>query len=138
MVVDDQPALARVVRLVLERTERYEVLLETRPGQVLGVARGFRPAAILLDVDMPGKNGAEVARDLWQEADLNHIPILFFSGLVPTKESGMRETAHGAMRFVSKFAQPPELIAAIEEILAAGSEAPCISVDEVRPESFVA
>ncbi len=121
LVVDDQPHLARIVRLFLEATGLYEVLLETRPHEVPAIAREYRPAAILLDVDMPGKNGAEVARDLWRSSDLSCIPILFFSGLVPATESGLRETPHGRMRFVSKLIPPWQLLAAIEEAIGAAA-----------------
>jgi CheY-like chemotaxis protein len=131
LVVDDQPQLARVVRLILEESGRYEVQIETRPDFVPASARNYRPAVILLDVDMPDKNGAEVARDLWRAADLRNIPILFFTGLVPINEAGQRDTAHGARRFVSKLAQPAQLFAAIEEVLAMGTHPSTVPLPEV-------
>jgi two-component system OmpR family response regulator len=130
LVVDDQPQLARLVRLILERSERYEVQIETRPNYVPASARSYRPAAILLDVDMPDKNGAEVARDLWRTADLRNIPILFFTGLVPINEAGQRDTAHGSRRFVSKLSQPAQLFAAIEEVLAMETHPLTVSLPE--------
>ena len=117
LVVDDQPQLARIVRLILEETGGYDVLIETRARQVPLTVRAYRPAAILLDVDMPDRNGAEVARDLWRTEDLRDIPILFFTGLVPVSEAGERETAHGTRRFLSKMVQPPQLLAAMDELL---------------------
>lgn len=132
LVVDDQPHLARIVRLFLEATGLYEVLLESRAHEVPATVREFQPAAILLDVDMPEKNGAEVARDLWRSSDLSRIPILFFSGLVPATESGLRETPHGRMRFVSKLIPPWQLLAAIEEAIGA---APTAASAQSAPET---
>ncbi len=117
LVVDDQPQLARIVRLILEETGGYDVLIETRACQVPATARAYRPSAILLDVDMPDKNGAEVARDLWRMEDVRDIPILFFTGLVPISEAGERETAYGTRRFLSKMVQPPQLLTAMDELL---------------------
>jgi CheY-like chemotaxis protein len=62
LVVDDDPRLSTLVKKILEGTELYEVQEENRPHNVLKAAHQFRPAAILMDVDMPGKDGGEVAR----------------------------------------------------------------------------
>ena len=124
LVVDDQPDLARIVRLVLEDIGCYEVRLETRPDHVPAAVRDFRPAAILLDIDMPGKNGAEVAREIWAADDLRDIPVLFFTGLVPPQEGGQRDTAYGSRRFVSKMIKPQQLLETIAQVLAATGETP--------------
>ena len=57
LAVDDEPNLSDLVRLFLEKTKRFEVRTENRPGNVLAIAREFRPEMILLDVDMPGQIG---------------------------------------------------------------------------------
>lgn len=123
LVVDDQPDLARVVRLVLEDIGSYEVRIETRPDRVPGAARDFRPAAILMDIDMPGKNGAEVAREIWATDDLRDIPVLFFTGLMPPQEGGQRNTAYGNRRFVSKMIQPQQLLETIAQVLSTAKAA---------------
>lgn len=126
LVVDDQPQLARIVRFILEETGGYDALIETRARLVTLTARAYRPAAILLDVDMPERNGAEVARDLWRTDDLRDIPILFFTGLLPIGEAGERDTAYGRHCFLSKMVQPAQLLAAIKELLSDGRKATAI------------
>ena len=81
LVVDDEPNLSDLVRLFLEKTKRFEVRVENRPGNVLAAAREFRPDMVLLDVDMPGQDGGEVARDIHADPILRGMPILFFTSL---------------------------------------------------------
>src|SRR6478609_6786454 len=91
LVVDDDPKLSRLVKLFLERTSLYEVVEENRSSQAVQTAREIRPAAILLDIDMPGKDGGEVARELRADPGLKARPILFFTSLISVAEAGKRE-----------------------------------------------
>src|SRR5215207_4093517 len=93
LVVDNQPIMTLAVRIMLERTAGYMVREETDPLKVVEAARAFRPDVILLDVDMPLKNGAEVARDVRKDPALHEVPIVFLSGLVTQQEIGRRDTA---------------------------------------------
>ena len=90
LAVDDEPNLSDLVRLFLEKTKRFEVRTENRPGNVLAIAREFRPEMILLDVDMPGQDGGEVAREIEADPALRGTPILFFTSLISASEAGSR------------------------------------------------
>ena len=118
LVVDDEPNLSDLVRLFLVKTKRFEVLAENRPGNVLPVAREFRPEMILLDVDMPGQDGGEVARRIDADPLLRGTPILFFTSLISTLEAGDRITTRGGMRFLAKPLNPKVLVRVIDEIMA--------------------
>ncbi len=118
LVVDDEPNLSGLVRLFLEKTKRFEVRVENRPALALAVAREFRPDMVLLDVDMPGKDGGEVARDIQADPSLRHVPIMFFTSLISREDAGAHETVRGGMRFLAKPVNPKVLIEAIDRVLA--------------------
>jgi CheY-like chemotaxis protein len=118
LVVDDQPHLARLLRLALERTGEFEVREVTLPLQVGEAARIFKPDLVVLDVDMPGKNGAEIARELTCEGDLPSLSIVFLSGLISAPEAGIKQTPNGPMHFLSKTAGLSQTILAIQDALA--------------------
>jgi DNA-binding response OmpR family regulator len=122
LVVDDEPNLSGLVRLFLEKTQRFEVRVENRSTLALAVAREFRPEMILLDVDMPGKDGGEVAREIQADALLCSTPILFFTSLISREEAGERATMRGGMRFLSKPVDSKVLIETIDLILAGKAE----------------
>jgi DNA-binding response OmpR family regulator len=118
LVVDDEPNLSGLVRLFLEKTQRFEVRVENRSALALSAAREFHPDMILLDVDMPGKDGGDVAREIKAEPALRGVPILFFTSLISRAEAGDRETVRDGMRFLAKPLNPKILVETVDRILA--------------------
>ncbi len=118
LVVDDEPKLSELVRLFLERTQRFDVRVENRSAHAVATAREFRPEMILLDVDMPGKDGGQVARELKDDATLRATPVLFLTSLISRAEAGECETLRGEMRFLAKPVDPKVLVDTVDRILA--------------------
>ena len=118
LVVDDEPNLSGLVRFFLEKTQRFEVRVENRSSLALAAARDFRPDMILLDVDMPGKDGGEVAREIQADPGLRGVPILFFTSLISRGEAGQQEIVRGGNRFLAKPVDPKILIPVVDRILA--------------------
>lgn len=63
LVVDDEPALVRVVAAYLDR-EGFEVTTAADGNEALRLARETQPDVVVLDVMMPGIDGTEVCRSL--------------------------------------------------------------------------
>jgi len=104
LVVDDNWPVAKLVGARLEKTGHYEVRVEHVPVAAFRAAEEFRPELFLLDVDMPGKNGIELARELQQRPNFNSTPVLFLTSLVGEEEAGTRELISGGHRYLSKTA----------------------------------
>jgi len=65
LLVDDHPALRAGVRRSLESTPDITVVAEAADGfEALQLARDLKPDVVLLDIDIPGISGVEVARAL--------------------------------------------------------------------------
>lgn len=65
MVVDDEPpAVERMVALLGAEPGVQVVGCESRPGRVLQRCRELHPDLVMLDIQMPGINGLELARAL--------------------------------------------------------------------------
>jgi CheY-like chemotaxis protein len=118
LVVDDEPNLSELVRFFLERTNRFEVRVENRSAQALAAAREFQPDLILLDVDMPGKDGGDVAADIQAQPAFRDTPIIFLTSLISRAEAGERETIRGGMRFLAKPVNPKVLVEVVDRTLA--------------------
>jgi len=118
LVVDDQPHIARITGMILGQAGKFEIALETLPAHVVEAARQFCPNAIVLDYNMPGKTGADVAREIWGDQALHGTGILFFCGLVPPSDAALQTIARGPFRFISKMIPPNELLAAVEQMVA--------------------
>lgn len=117
LVVDDDPKLSRLVKTILEKTGLYEVREENRSSAALTTGRAFIPDMILLDVDMPGKDGGDVARELQGDPTLSAKPVLFFTSLISHGEAGKHEVERGGMLFLAKPVDPAVLIETVGRIL---------------------
>jgi CheY-like chemotaxis protein len=82
LVVDDEPALSRIIKLSLEKLGTFEVTLISDPLIAVQTATHCQPHVALLDVMMPHKNGVQVAHSLRNTPDFEHLPIVFLSACV--------------------------------------------------------
>jgi len=98
LVVDDDPQLLHVTELLFE-LEGYHVLIARSGEAALDMLSQVRPHAILLDVMMPGIDGAEVCRQIRKNSKLKTIPIAVFTA-AEMREKELREA--GADLFIVK------------------------------------
>ncbi|MEO8518440.1 MAG: response regulator transcription factor [Dermatophilaceae bacterium] len=69
LIVDDNAPFRELARALLQ-AEGFEVVGEAADAvSALISARALRPRLVLLDVQLPGQDGFEVARQLAQEAE---------------------------------------------------------------------
>ena len=117
LVVDDEPAITRMIKLNLEQTGRYEVRTENLGRAAIAAAREFRPDLILLDVMMPGMLGSEIAAQLREDPELNAIKFVFLTAFV-TKDEELRSKGQiGGHTFVAKPISADDLCQVIEDQL---------------------
>jgi CheY-like chemotaxis protein len=117
LVVDDDPAITRLVKLNLERTGHYEVQTENLGLRAIEAARHFRPALILLDVLMPGMLGSEIAAQLQADPELRPIKFIFLTGAITKGEEERSAGQIGGHTFVAKPFSADELCRVVEEHL---------------------
>jgi two-component system, OmpR family, alkaline phosphatase synthesis response regulator PhoP len=78
LVVDDQPHIVRLLQMELER-DAHEVLIAGDGEAALEIARRERPALVVLDVNMPRKDGLEVLRELKSDPDTSAITVILLT-----------------------------------------------------------
>ena len=65
LIVDDNPAVRRYLRAILEQQESWKVCGEARNGaEALHLVLDASPDLILLDYQMPDLNGVDVAKQI--------------------------------------------------------------------------
>jgi DNA-binding response OmpR family regulator len=109
LVVDDDPNLSRLIAVILKLGAGYEVTQENHSSAALETARRIRPDLIVMDVDMPGKDGGAVWQEISGDPKLAGTSVIFVSGLVSKGEAGMR----GGLRYLSKPVDPRLLLDAV-------------------------
>ncbi|MCU7959854.1 MAG: response regulator [gamma proteobacterium symbiont of Bathyaustriella thionipta] len=118
LVIDDEAALTRMMKLNIEASGNYEVRTENSGKNAITAAREFRPDMIFLDVMMPDKSGDDVAADLKQDPVLKHIPFVFLTAIVTNEETGGHASEISGNTFLAKPVKKEELIATIEKFTA--------------------
>ena len=94
----------------------YQIIAAHDGIQAIELAHQEKPDLIILDIKMPGTDGFNVFKELKVSADTMSIPIVFFSALLP-EQIQEKATQLGADGFVSKSADPDEILTKITEIL---------------------
>lgn len=117
LIVDNEPAITRSLKLSLETRAGYDVRTENDPTQALNVAREFHPELILMDVLMPNLDGCEAAESIHAEPELSATPIVFLTALAKNNETGGHAVTAGATVYLAKPVDAGELIRCIEQIL---------------------
>jgi two-component system, OmpR family, response regulator MtrA len=113
LVIEDEPAIAEVIRLNLVNAG-YGVHVAGDGEGGLAAVRTLRPAAVILDVGLPGIDGIEVCRRLRGEQDWT--PVLF----VTARDDEVDRIVGlelGADDYITKPFSPRELVARVSSVL---------------------
>lgn len=76
--VDDDPSVAPLLQKMLA-DHGYRIVSSAGPSAAFGEARALQPAAVLLDVLMPERDGHAVLRELKGDPETSGIPIIVIS-----------------------------------------------------------
>lgn len=85
LLIDDDQDLSDTIKSVLEYAG-YHVSLSHDPKDGIEMVKKKKPDLILMDVMLPGMNGAEAVKILKSEPIIKDIPVIFLTALVSNEE----------------------------------------------------
>jgi DNA-binding response OmpR family regulator len=115
LVIDDAQDIHDLVDVRL-RPEGVTVLHALDPDAGMGIARELRPDVVLLDLDLAGRSGLDVCRNLLADPRLSSIPVIFLTGTVDVATKVQAFDA-GAIDYVTKPFDGVELRARVRSAL---------------------
>ncbi|CCG02701.1 response regulator [Blastococcus saxobsidens] len=115
LVCDDDASVRELVSVLLER-RGYRAIAAASGEEALHLAAQEQPAAILLDLLMPGLNGWETAARLKEQPDTERIPVVICSVLTP--EEATEPAPVGVAGWVDKPLDEQSLLQALATALA--------------------
>lgn len=97
LIIEDDTVFAKAL-LDYTRKHQYKGIVAVRGDQGLEMADLYKPIAILLDIQLPVKDGWEVMEELKSNPSTRHIPVHIMSSMAVKKESLLK----GAVDFINK------------------------------------
>lgn len=115
-IVDDEPKAIKLLKEEIEtfREPKLNILFTTTdPFAGVKKTKELKPDILFLDIEMPGKSGIEVLRDLRDESDFN-CHVVFQTGYEKYTIQALREAAFD---FIMKPVERPDLSNMINRFL---------------------
>lgn len=112
LIIEDESELARVLRSYLEKAG-YQVFSASRGDTGLKTWEIENPDLVLLDLNLPGMDGLDVASEIRREGD---TPIIMMTARVgePDRLIGLEL---GADDYITKPYSPREVVARVKAVL---------------------
>ncbi len=115
LIVEDDTHFASAL-LEFTRSLHYKGIVAVRGDEGIQLAKTYYPMGILLDIQLPVRNGWEVMEELKKDSATRHIPVHIMSSFEAKKESLTR----GAVDFINKpvaFDQMSDIFRRIEQVV---------------------
>ena len=114
VLVDDHPFVRKGIRNILNKNSNIQVVGEAGDGfQALQLVDSLEPDVLVLDMEMPGMKGIDVAREL--RAKGSNMPILALSAH-EDRQFILGMLANGAAGYLVKDEVPETIVRAIRGV----------------------
>ena len=114
MLADDHPVARAGIRKFLNKATDIEIVAETDNGtEALELAKRIVPDVLLLDIELPGLKGLEIAREL----QLMHSPVkILVLSTYDDKQFIFGLLGNGAAGYLTKEEVPETIVEAVRGV----------------------
>lgn len=119
LVIDDDPELVQLVRVLLSRINADAVTTDNAKTAEALLRSGAQPDLIILDLMLPEVSGIEFLRQLRADSQFDALPVVVLSALIDPERIRVALDA-GADRYLTKPYIANNLLTVVTEILRVG------------------
>jgi two-component system alkaline phosphatase synthesis response regulator PhoP len=112
LIIEDEPELVKILRSYLEQAN-YEVLTAYRGDAGLSMWEHKNPDLVVLDLNLPGMDGLDVAREIRRKSE---TPIIILTARVEETDR-LIGLELGADDYIVKPFSPREVVARVRAVL---------------------
>jgi diguanylate cyclase len=128
LVIDDN-ATNRKVMATLLGLEGHDIIEALDGADGLAAVRVHRPELVMSDILMPTMDGYEFVRQLRAEPDMADTPVIFHTAHYHEREARNLAKVCRVERVLPKPSSSADILAAINQVLAAGPKPPTLPAD---------
>jgi PAS domain S-box-containing protein len=118
LYVEDNPANVTFMKDLLGSFDGVDLIVAPTAEMGIELARARRPAAIIMDINLPGMSGLDALRILKQMPETRDLQVIALTAAASERDKERGEQA-GFYRYLTKPVKVDELEAALESLLAA-------------------
>jgi DNA-binding response OmpR family regulator len=122
VVADDDPTVVSLVKLRLGLAQ-YDVVGTNDAVAAVAMVRAKMPAAVILDVQMPGGGGLSALGIIKSDPELGGLPVMMLTG-ERNAETVMQAMDSGADDYMVKPFHPDVLAQRVSRLVDRGAKAP--------------
>lgn len=120
LIVEDDVNFAKSL-VEFTHKQGYKAVVTVRGDEAITLAKEFKPVGILMDIQLPVKDGLEAMDELKNDPATRHIPVHMMS----SHEMKMKSLSKGAIDFISKpvaFEKINDIFQKLEYVLTQGPQ----------------
>jgi DNA-binding NarL/FixJ family response regulator len=119
LMYEDNDMLRQSMQTLLEMDGRFIVVAAyAHPLSIINDVKEHQPSVILMDIDMPGKNGVEAVQEL---RNINgELPVIMLT-VFEDNENIFNALCAGASGYLLKKSNPAQIINAVFDVLEGGA-----------------
>lgn len=115
LIADDSDMMRKIAKMTLEKAGH--AVIEASDGQqAVDLTKSELPQIVLLDAEMPEKDGWEACKEIKSNPQTANIPVLMCTGHDLSEEPELLQDA-GASGYISKPYNPAQMLQKISEVL---------------------
>ena len=111
LIVDDETLFRELLKEALNK--RFDIIEGKDGNEALSLCRQHTPDLVILDIEMPFRDGIEVCKLLKEDPKTRKIPIILFTGRTKKKDMVLGLKA-GADDYITKPIYIPEIMARVD------------------------
>lgn len=116
LLIEDEPHIAEAIRFILTRAG-WSVTVEPSGTAAMARIAALRPAAVILDLMLPGRSGLDILAELRADPGLGATPVLMLTARGQGRDREAAAAA-GASAFLAKPFANADVLAALHAIVA--------------------
>ncbi len=113
LVVDDDTDILQLLKTYLTWNE-YDVRTTTTCSEGMEIFHSFQPELVLLDINVGSEDGRVMCKQIKQQAEFEHIPVILFSA---NPELLNKAAQYGATATIEKPFNLDEMLALFDKHL---------------------